>query len=324
MTAEEFIDILEQRALLPASAIGSLRQFVAKSLKIVTPESLAGLLVEKGRLTSEQAEQLLKPASAAPAAADDEFSLAPLDDPPRRSAEPTSAKTAPPAVAKTKAVAQDRPPATPAPASAAASKGAAAPSKVAAGAKPIATAAKSAQSKPRPALQPLGDVDLPPLSTEDAFGLPLSSAGPLDDLLGEPSLMEMPAALLSGHAVPAARRRSGVPMIVWIGSAGAAWLLLVVVGRSSRWAAATAMPSGGLRRKTIRPDPIKRRSSSSMRFSIAFRIIRAGGRPPFIAAWRNCGRPRPIRPIGSSRSPWPATCCRRSSASRLLRRRGGR
>ncbi|HEV2969071.1 MAG TPA: hypothetical protein VGY55_03710, partial [Pirellulales bacterium] len=81
MTTEEFIDTLQQRALLPAEAIDSLRQFVRKSLKIVTPESLAKMLVEKGRITALEAEQLLEqPPGSGPPRADD-FSLAPIDDP---------------------------------------------------------------------------------------------------------------------------------------------------------------------------------------------------------------------------------------------------
>jgi hypothetical protein len=82
VSAEELIDILEKRALLPEAVIGNLRQFVAKSLKIVTPESLAKLLVERGLLTPFQAKQLFEQsAPAKPAAHEDELSLAPIDDP---------------------------------------------------------------------------------------------------------------------------------------------------------------------------------------------------------------------------------------------------
>ena len=71
------IHILEKRALPLPAVIGNLRQFVAKSLKIVTPESLAKLLVERGLLTQFQAKKLFEPAPSRPAAQDDDLSLAP-------------------------------------------------------------------------------------------------------------------------------------------------------------------------------------------------------------------------------------------------------
>ena len=59
MTAAELLDTLESRALLPGEVLTTLRQQVSRSAKIVTPESLAKLLVGKGLITAFQAEQLL-------------------------------------------------------------------------------------------------------------------------------------------------------------------------------------------------------------------------------------------------------------------------
>jgi hypothetical protein len=83
MTADELIDVLAQQALLPPNAIGTLRQFVDKSLKIVTPESLVKLLIDKRWLTPAQAKKLLSEQNiktVAPVV--DEFGLAPDDEPP--------------------------------------------------------------------------------------------------------------------------------------------------------------------------------------------------------------------------------------------------
>jgi hypothetical protein len=113
MTADELIDILEQQALLPPDAIVTLRQFVIRSLKIVTPESLAKLLIDKRWLSPAQAKRLLKEETikaAAPIA--DDLGLAPLDEPPekrygsggRRSAE-ASRPASPPAAIATPSVA---------------------------------------------------------------------------------------------------------------------------------------------------------------------------------------------------------------------------
>ncbi len=101
MTADEFINRLEQQRLLDEGVLASLRRRVAKKGGSVTPESVAKLLVEKGHLTSFQARMLLgekaagksqqRPATApAPRGtgggkpttppADDELGLAPDDE----------------------------------------------------------------------------------------------------------------------------------------------------------------------------------------------------------------------------------------------------
>jgi hypothetical protein len=85
MTADELIDVLEQQALLPPNAIDTLRQFVDRSLKIVTPESLVELLIDKHWLTPAQAKKLLsaeKVKAVTPVV--DEFGLAPDDAPPTK------------------------------------------------------------------------------------------------------------------------------------------------------------------------------------------------------------------------------------------------
>jgi hypothetical protein len=114
MTADELIDVLEQQALLPPDAIVTLRQFVIRSLKIVTPESLAKLLIDKRWLSPAQAKRLLKEeAIKAAAPIVDDLGLAPLDEPPekrygsggRRAAEASRPASAPPAATVTPTVA---------------------------------------------------------------------------------------------------------------------------------------------------------------------------------------------------------------------------
>src|ERR1700676_1861853 len=78
MTADEFLDKLQEQALVPADVVASLRQQVANSIRIVSPETLAKLLVDKKRLTHEQAHQLIS--GRAMKADGDDLLLAPLDD----------------------------------------------------------------------------------------------------------------------------------------------------------------------------------------------------------------------------------------------------
>ena len=59
MTAQEFLDQLQERAWVPGEVIASLRKQVAASAKPVTPETVANLLINKQRLTTAQAKQLL-------------------------------------------------------------------------------------------------------------------------------------------------------------------------------------------------------------------------------------------------------------------------
>ncbi|HEY2147828.1 MAG TPA: hypothetical protein VGH32_07810, partial [Pirellulales bacterium] len=221
MSAEEFIDILEKRALLSPAVIGNLRQFVAKSLKIVTPESLAKLLVERGLLTQFQAKKLFEPAPSRPAAQDDDLSLAPLDDPN--------------ALKRAKLVQQ---PATKAPPAAVgkrpAAKSSAAPT--AAAASPAAGAAK-ASSAPKPA-KPVAKPRSKPAALEKQVETSLSGAGPLDDLLGDAVDGTGPGGFDSGPLAPA-RRRSNIQAPIWMWVAAGMLLaafvggLIVALGRSN-------------------------------------------------------------------------------------------
>ena len=68
MTAEDLLNILEQRQLVSAGILASLRKQVAGAAKPIPPASVIKLLVDKQQLTPGQAEQLLRTA-ATPAAA---------------------------------------------------------------------------------------------------------------------------------------------------------------------------------------------------------------------------------------------------------------
>ena len=60
MSPEQFLSLLEDRQLLAANHIASLRRQIAESTKEVTAESVAKLLVKKEKLTKLQAKELLK------------------------------------------------------------------------------------------------------------------------------------------------------------------------------------------------------------------------------------------------------------------------
>ena len=98
MTAEDFLNKLEQRGFVPAEVVATLRQQVQKSIKIVSADAVAKLLVDKGKLTASQAAELLKPPKR-PAPRwrlltisvwrrlDDPFGLAPIDEPGAKSSD---------------------------------------------------------------------------------------------------------------------------------------------------------------------------------------------------------------------------------------------
>ena len=214
MTAEEFLELLETRKLVPGETIATLRQQVQKSIKIIPADTVAKLLVEKKRLTAKQAEQLLKPAAAAAPAKDDfglaplddAFGLAPMDDPFALAPldQPTKKAAAAPApVAKAAPTAAKNAPAGAAKSAAAKSAAAVAP-KVAAA--PAAKGAATAAA-PKKVAAPLG-------------------GGPLDDLLSDPSLAD--AGLVSaGGALGAAPRRRSKNALIWLGAAAGASLLIL-------------------------------------------------------------------------------------------------
>jgi outer membrane protein assembly factor BamB/TolA-binding protein len=60
MKTEEFIDILEQRQLVSASVVQSVREKIAKGDRRITPRSLLKFLVKKELITQSQAKQLLQ------------------------------------------------------------------------------------------------------------------------------------------------------------------------------------------------------------------------------------------------------------------------
>lgn len=113
ISPEEFIDYLEQKDLLPAKLLASLRRQLAETKVPVSAAFLAKRLVESGHLSHRLAQRLLEqaqttqrpsrkpqvPLHRGPKPSDD-LDLAPLDDtPPPRSAKPASQspKPAPPA-----------------------------------------------------------------------------------------------------------------------------------------------------------------------------------------------------------------------------------
>ena len=98
ISAEEFLAVLEQKDLLPARMLESLRGQVAKSAKPIAASAVAKLLIEKGMLTPTLAQRLLGTGSASPgrveerpkpkpsagpkkAADEEDFGLLPLNDP---------------------------------------------------------------------------------------------------------------------------------------------------------------------------------------------------------------------------------------------------
>src|SRR5687768_2771527 len=86
-SADEFLNDLAARELVPAEIVASLRRQAAKSAQPVPAAAIAKLLTDKGHLTAAQAQQLLgggAPSGSAPVvkarqpAA--ELGLTPLDD----------------------------------------------------------------------------------------------------------------------------------------------------------------------------------------------------------------------------------------------------
>ncbi|MCO6455654.1 MAG: hypothetical protein J5I93_10205, partial [Pirellulaceae bacterium] len=90
MSAEKFLDRLEEQGLLDHKIIGELRSQVAKKPKKVTAEAIAKLLVDSGHLTRFQASKLVsdvsngdggEPATAEAATTiDDELGFAPDEE----------------------------------------------------------------------------------------------------------------------------------------------------------------------------------------------------------------------------------------------------
>jgi outer membrane protein assembly factor BamB len=243
MTAQEFLDQLQERAWVPGEVIASLRKQVAASAKPVAPETLANLLINKQRLTTAQAKQLLaakaqipQPAAKAQPAApqlseedlgllslfEEELGLAPLDD---ETAKPFGASPATkPAQTKVAPAAAPVAKASPAKSAAGAQATVAKPATVksataapAATAKPNAPVARTA-AKPAPTQAP----------AEDPFGL--GAFGPTDDLLGAAPSVDGAAAMQGNPLMTAGARRSApIPKWVWLASGGGLLAIVALV-----------------------------------------------------------------------------------------------
>ncbi len=112
ISAEQFIDLLVEKDLLPSKVIGSLRKRVAESKKPIPAASVAKLLIKKGHLTPALAKRLLaagkepadtptpEPRKTVPKSQEDDLGLAPLDeDRAEKTAKPQAAKTIKPQAA---------------------------------------------------------------------------------------------------------------------------------------------------------------------------------------------------------------------------------
>jgi outer membrane protein assembly factor BamB/tetratricopeptide (TPR) repeat protein len=112
MTAEEFVDQLEQSDLLPQDVVAKIRKQIGAARRPVSPKAVAKWLVDKGHLTTFQVKRLLpeeppkeqEPAeeSQAKEPAEDDLGLAPLEEEekkkaptPRKESSPTKKKTEP-------------------------------------------------------------------------------------------------------------------------------------------------------------------------------------------------------------------------------------
>ena len=60
MKTEEFVDLLEQRQLVPASIVRQVREKIRKGDRRITARSLLKYLVKKELLNHSQAKQLLQ------------------------------------------------------------------------------------------------------------------------------------------------------------------------------------------------------------------------------------------------------------------------
>lgn len=194
MTAEQFLQRLEQDRLVKADVLASLRGQVQKSAKPVAAATIAKLLVDKGILTAQQSQSLLTAAPAATAQPaklsdplDDLLGFAPLDDDPA----PNPTPAAKPAAAAQPAAQKPKPTA-----SAPVKKSAAAPAaKAAAPSAAIDGLQALNDLQPLDDLQPLGDLQsldgLDPLD-DAGFG---SAVVPLDEPLAQASSPASPQPL---------------------------------------------------------------------------------------------------------------------------------
>lgn len=83
ISAEQFLAALEEKGLIPKPLVESLRKQLAQAASPVPATVLAKKLIDKGQITSAQAKRILEsppPAAKAPAD-DDDYGLAPLEEP---------------------------------------------------------------------------------------------------------------------------------------------------------------------------------------------------------------------------------------------------
>ncbi len=248
MTADDLLNILEQRELVSAGVLSALRKQVAAASRPIAPASVIKLLVDKQELTPRQAEQLLRtvgpvatpgpkpataPVAAQPASSmslEEELGLAPS-----KSVAPVAAAVKPVAAQAVKPVAQ------PASSLSLEEELGLAPSKsvapVAAAVKPVAAQAVKPVAQPASSLSLEEELGLAPsksvapvaaavkpvaaqvvkpvaqpassLSLEDEMGLTSESAGPANPAPAKPAATKATAVRAAGgQATPAAVAQS--------------------------------------------------------------------------------------------------------------------
>jgi outer membrane protein assembly factor BamB len=90
ISAEQFLAALEEKELIPKPLIESLRKQLAQAASPIPATVLAKKLIDKGQITSVQAKRILEspPPPAKAPAADDDYGLAPLEEPKPLAPEP--------------------------------------------------------------------------------------------------------------------------------------------------------------------------------------------------------------------------------------------
>ena len=275
-TAEVFLDILQKKDVLPGSTLAALRKQVAESKTRIPARHVAKLLIDKGLLTAAMAQHLLggetkPPAKPAPAGPTGRAAAAAPTVAPQAGKKPSSPAAAP-------GKGQPPKPAPHTPPAAAAPPAASGLSSLldeefpslsddlpSLGAGPldalmsdprsaVAPAAPGKGQPPKPAVRtPPAAAALPvdggmsslldeELSTLSG-GLPSLGAGPLDALMGDPSLAEAvqetspldaPAPAKESPLAPSAgagwgsRRRAQRRLWIWLGAAAAGVLAIIV------------------------------------------------------------------------------------------------
>ncbi len=208
LTAEAFLNALQNKGLVPKNVLADLRKQVLESKTRVSARQVAKLLVDKGMLTSATAQQLLESGAKPPE------KPAPAD---------TAGQTAAAAQPSGKKAGPASPPA-------ASAKG---------------QPAKPPVQKPSPLAGPSADSGMASLLEEElsslSDGMSSLGGGPLDALLSDPSLAEAVQESNPLDAPVAAKRRAAKPsalwgsrrarkrLLVWISGAAAGILAIVAI-----------------------------------------------------------------------------------------------